>query len=432
MTEKDQTNEGGVIDNFEIMQQIGSGAFSRVHVAHHIPTNNYAAVKVINLSQMKDAEYVAMLREISVFMQVDHPNICHLYRTSTCRDFLLFFMEYVPCGTLLDLVNQKKGLSEGEAQHYFIQLFSAVRHLHMFHFLVHRDLKLENVLIGKKGTVKLTDFGLAGTSYNNLMHTFVGTPGYQSPEVVAGNEYTEKCDVWSLGVCLFAMLEARLPFSCQNTNFKLFMQEIFELKMPSKFSPLLQDLLSKMLAPKPEQRPSLMQLQDHPWLKGLKRLGTNIAPQPIMFQIARNIAAIAKFRRRKTTADEKVLEKCREMGIDTEKLVQCLIDGETTDDTTTYWMLAYPNPTKPEVRPPTPEKRVVLQDEPKSDSKEKLPALNPPGKRSESRKSLTNVNKRSPVVSKLLTGQPRIKSSGRILSKEAPTMPRKPLPRQRL
>ena len=421
MAAPDPTEEGGIVDDFKIMEKIGAGAFSRVHIAEHLPTKNYCAVKIIDLGAMKEDEFKGMLREIAVFMQVDHPNICHLYRISTSGDkYLLLFMEYAPGGTLLELVNRKKGLSEGEAQIYFNQLFSAVRHLHMFHFLVHRDLKLENVLLGKKNVVKLTDFGLAGTSYNNLMHTFVGTPGYQPPEIIAGNEYTEKCDVWSLGICLYAMIAGRLPFSNQNSNVRLFLQEVFAMKYPPNFSPALVDLLKKMLAPKPEERPSLIQLQDHPWLRGLEKLGLNIAPQPIIFHIAKHVSAIAKFRRKKIIANLDVLKKCEAMGINVDQLKDDLLKGQTTPDTATYFIMCYPYAEKPETKKPAPELPPPLPaDAGKSGeahlpvAREHLPLL-AGGKARQS--SLTNLGaKRSntPVLSRLLAAKPRTKSSSR-------------------
>lgn len=443
----DPTQPGGVIDDFKIMEQIGAGAFSRVHIAQHIPTGNYSAVKIINLAEMKEDEYKGMLREISVFNHVDHPNICHLYRISTWADkFLLLFMEYAPGGTLLELVNRKHCLSEGEAQYYFGQLFSAVRHLHVYHFLVHRDLKLENVLLSKGNKVKLTDFGLTGSYYNTLMHTFAGTPGYQAPEIIAGNEYTEKCDIWSLGVCLWAMVAGRLPFSTQNGSVRLFMQEVCALKYPSSFSAGLTDLLKRMLAPRPEDRPSLMQLQEHPWIRGIEKLGGNIAPHPVAFQIARHVAAIAKFRRSKVVAKPEILAKCEEMGIDVEKLKEDLVNGLTSPDTTTYFILCYPckeravvKVEQPKAEEPKPE--VLMDIRPKrkdpvgmplaQSRQDRLPPLNAKGRLPvQSTTNLLAPKPRQGLMTRLMVSKTRNMSTHRFEHVIDPTK-RQSLPAQK-
>lgn len=352
--ENSKGNPSVIVDEFEILEQIGAGAFSHVHIAKHIPTGCYCAAKIIDLPHLKEDEFIGIMREVSVFMQVDHPNICNLYRLSITDDKLIFFMEYASRGTLLEYVNAKGGLTEFEAQRYFIQIFSALRHLHMYHFLVHRDLKLENILIDSKGNMKVTDFGLAGTYYNNIMRTFVGTAGYQPPEILAGNEYNEKCDVWSLGVCLYAMVSGSLPFSTQNASYRALVQEAEEMTFP-KFSPGLIDLLKKMFIIRPNERPSLIQLQNHPWLRGVQILGTNIAPQPVMFYKVPSVSVIKKFQRRPLKPDQKVLEMCAEKGINTEELTNMLKNGQTTSQTTIYFCLLHPLFQKPEKPKPKPK-----------------------------------------------------------------------------
>jgi serine/threonine protein kinase len=365
------------VDEFLIMEQIGAGGFSRVHIAQHIPTGYYSAVKIVDLSKLSEDEVKSMVREISVFMLVSHPNLIRCYRTSTAGSNLFFFMEFAPGGTLLDLVKEKKGMNEGLAQHYFKQLFSAVRHLHLHHFLAHRDLKLGNVLLTEKGVVKLADFGLAGTSFNCLMHTFVGTPGFQAPEVVAGFEYSEKCDVWSLAVCLYSMVAGKLPFSTQNANYRTFLNEVAELQYPNTFSRMLADLLQKMLVIKPDDRPSLIQIQGHPWLKGLEQISANIAPEPIVFHVARSMAALSKFKRKKTVANPEIVSRCAEFGIAAEQLTAELTNGDITAATTTYFVLCWPVNRRPEPKARAHAARSARSDDSAASKGEKLPPLKP-------------------------------------------------------
>ena len=353
--------KGTIVDDFEIMEQIGSGAFSHVHIAKHIPTSCFCAAKVINLKGMKREEFVGIMREVSIFMQVDHPNVCNLYRLSLHNEQLVFFMEYATKGTLLSYVNSKGGLNEFEAQKLFIQIFAGLRHLHIFHFLVHRDLKLENILIDQNGNMKITDFGLSGTYYNNVMRTFVGTAGYQPPEIIAGSEYDEKCDVWSLGVCLFAMLTDCLPFSTQTNNVRALIKEATEKKYPANFSPALVDLFKKMFEVRPSARPTLIQLQTHPWLRGLQQLGMNVAPQPIIFYNVTNMSQISRFKRRSFKPEQAALDRCvKEKGIDAEALKQNLLKGITDSDTTTYFCYRLYLPDKPPLpAPPKPKVPII-------------------------------------------------------------------------
>ena len=363
-----------VVSGFEILQEIGAGGFSRVHLARHVKTNTYCAVKIVNLAVLQSDEFIGIMREISVFMQVEHPNICALYNLTLHRDQLYFFMECAPKGTLLDLVNTKRGLQEPEAHKLFIQLYSALRYLHTHHFLVHRDLKLENVLIDSNGNVKLTDFGLSSTSYCNIMRTIVGTPGYQPPEILAGGNYDEKCDVWSLGVCLYAMMTDALPFNNKG-NYRLLIEEAGRLQLPKNFSPALQDLLRKMLEVRNTNRMSLIQLQNHPWLRGLAQEKMNFQPRPIVFYKVPKFEDIAKFKRKSKKADQKILDKCVEIGFDAEALTNDLKDGLINDATTAYFCFMYPLNEKPTFEKPEAVKIAAEKKQPKKKSSDFLERL---------------------------------------------------------
>jgi hypothetical protein len=153
------------------------------------------------------------------------------------------------------------------------------------------------------------------------------------------------------------MVSGSLPFPPQRIDARALIEEANELVFPRSFSPLLADLLRRMFVTRASERPSVMQLQSHPWLHGVSPLPPSVAPQPITFYRVPNIDAINKFRRTPVKPDAAVLAKCEEYGIDREKLAEALHKGLTTDDTTSYFFGLYPLAEIPE-RPPAPRKRL--------------------------------------------------------------------------
>ncbi|OHT13933.1 CAMK family protein kinase [Tritrichomonas foetus] len=335
---------GNIIDGFEFLEKIGHGSYSDVFLVQHTKTKLYCAAKVMCLTGMEQYELQGIYREFMIYASVDHLYISSLYHYSYDAEsnVLILYLQCAPKGTLLSYVNKYGGLPESEARRLFFQIFSAIRHLHNFVYAAHRDLKLENILLDNNNNAKVTDFGLAGNNYNYKMKTFVGTPGYQAPEVVATGEYTEKCDVWSLGVCLYSMITGRLPFSIQNSNYVKLVQEASYITFPPNFSQPLRDLLTAMWAINPNDRPTLKNLQSMQWMRGILPLPTNIAPCPLKFPSDVKPGNFADLKRKKTKADSTILNKCLEYGINKEKLEDDLMNGEFNEDTTIYFLIKTP------------------------------------------------------------------------------------------
>jgi len=383
------TIEGKVIDDFVILEKISSGCSCVVHLARHLPTNSYSAAKIIDLNKQTKPSFKGIMREISVYMQVSHPNIALLYRVSFVDTMLIFFLEYASSGTLKQYVQRNNGLTEEETRRIFLQLLSAIFHINNNHFLVHRDIKLDNILLDADNNVKLIDFGLSDTFYCRTLRSFVGTPGYTPPELIAGTEYGEKCDVWSLGVVLYSMLTNMLPFSAQTSDYKLLSKEATSLSPLSGISCQLQSLINQMLEPRPPYRLSVSQLVDHAWAKTHISLLKITEPRPVIFYHIKNPNEIKKFVRTPTPIDISITQICQSMNINIDTLEEQINSGNTTDITTTYFVLSRPCFLNPSIIPLPP-----LEAEPK-----KRPART------------STKSKSNPTLRKMANKRPSLKPS---------------------
>jgi protein-serine/threonine kinase len=180
-------------------------------------------------------------------------------------------------GELFDHILANKYLKERDAQKLFAQLISGVDYLHKRH-IVHRDLKLENLLLDKHRNIIITDFGFANRfdhAADDLMATSCGSPCYAAPELVVseGLYVGSAVDIWSCGVILYAMLSGYLPYdddpsNPDGDNINLLYKYIMSTKLnfPDHLSALAKDLLQIMLVPNPEYRCSIKDIMEHPWL----------------------------------------------------------------------------------------------------------------------------------------------------------------------
>lgn len=199
---------------------------------------------------------------------MDHPNIVKYYESFVDQNCLFIAMELVEGMSLQHYLNhltqQNRPMEEEEIWHVFLQICLALRYLHDVKRVVHRDLTPSNIMIGSSPKrVKVTDFGLARKKKpTSMMDSVVGTMHYCCPEIVQHTKYTEKADIWSLGCILYAMLMLRSPF--QGENPLAVASNIVEAKYEPvadppgvSYSPELRELVSALLVPDPQQRPSI-------------------------------------------------------------------------------------------------------------------------------------------------------------------------------
>ena len=159
-------------------------------------------------------------REINMLRKCKHENVVSLVDAKKSHNNLYIFMEYCEDGTLEDHIKNSANITEEEALGMFFQIARGMQVLSV-NKVIHRDLKPQNILM-KNGVVKIADFGLARRFMgNDCMRTFVGTPSHMAPEILRGEDYTEKVDVYSAGAILYEMIYGAAPFHFDGDYSKL-------------------------------------------------------------------------------------------------------------------------------------------------------------------------------------------------------------------
>ena len=206
-----------------------------------------------------------------------HPNIVRLYDVIETDKYIGIILDYASGGELFDHILAHRFLKEKDACRLFAQLISGVWYIHQ-RKIVHRDLKLENLLLDRNRNVIITDFGFANRFEHrpdDLMQTSCGSPCYAAPELVIseGSYVGSAVDIWSCGVILYAMLAGYLPFdddpaNPDGDNINLLYKYIVNtpLSFPDYISREARDLLGIMLQPDPQRRADLKHVMQHPWL----------------------------------------------------------------------------------------------------------------------------------------------------------------------
>ena len=259
------------ITDFEILKELGSGSFGNVHLVRHKETNAEFAIKAIdkrNKTNQEEKPYFR--REVEVMYKIHHPNVVKLFGHFEDNNYCYFIMEYISKGNVYNLLptDKKKRLSTKVCASIIKDIISAIYFLHnMKPPIIHRDIKPENVLLSEGLVAKLTDFGWSNYIQEDEKRTTVcGTPIYLAPEILEEKGHDEAVDIWCIGVLLFELTTASVPF--QGNDIDTLKDNILKLKInwPKDINTDAKNLIMKILKKDPKQRLPLEEMMKHPFI----------------------------------------------------------------------------------------------------------------------------------------------------------------------
>jgi len=284
------------VGQYILGETLGKGGYSWVKKGEDEKTKVKVALKFMARADKNwEKEQASQVRtEIKSLMKINHPNVMKLYaynlnckypeKTGAKLQTILLVLEYCPGGELFDILYYTNQLDEVTARTYFIQMMNAIKACHD-EGIVHRDIKPQNLLMDGAYQLKLTDFGLSflgkeGVDSEKLVMktSYVGTRGYQAPELLKREPYYKACDIFSAGVVLFILLTGYPPFEQAIRTDKWFnplvrgdVEKFWKRhKGCGVDDPDCRDLLGKMMAYKAKNRPSIEEILKHPWVSGSK------------------------------------------------------------------------------------------------------------------------------------------------------------------
>jgi len=259
------------------LEKLGNGAFGDVFKVRNKVRRDYAAAKVIELTQEEEIE--EHYNEIAILAKINHPNIVKLVDGLFYEKKLWILIEYCEGGALDDVMEKlDHGLNEEQIQLVSRQTLEALNYCHSIG-VIHRDLKAGNILLMKDGSVKLTDFGVSALNDNveQMRESFIGTPYWMAPEVIMcetrnTDPYTYSADIWSMGITIIELVEVDPPhhdLAPQRVLMKIARSNPPTIQDAKSFSANMNSFLALCLKKVPTDRAKCVDLLQHSWLQDL-------------------------------------------------------------------------------------------------------------------------------------------------------------------
>ncbi|OAX80152.1 CAMK/CAMKL/KIN1 protein kinase [Emergomyces africanus] len=271
---------------------IGAGSMGKVKLAKNLETGEQVAVKIIPRHSTEDnrgnrdteradrSKEIRTARESAIVTLLNHPYVCGMRDVVRTNYHWYMLFEYVNGGQMLDYIISHGKLKEKQARKFARQIASALDYCHR-NSIVHRDLKIENILISKTGDIKIIDFGLSNLySPKSQLKTFCGSLYFAAPELLQARQYIgPEVDVWSFGIVLYVLVCGKVPFDDQSMPQLHAKIKKGVVEYPQGLSADCRHIISRMLVTDPRQRASLNEIINHPWMtKGFSGPPDNYMP----------------------------------------------------------------------------------------------------------------------------------------------------------
>ncbi|KAG6900383.1 hypothetical protein C0993_011733 [Termitomyces sp. T159_Od127] len=249
---------------------LGEGGFARVYEVKET-SGARLACKVVSKSSLKTKKAKTKLyAEIKIHRSLEHPNIVRFHDCFEDDEHVYLALELCTSGSLMELLRRRRRFTEPEARYFMVQLMGACHYMHT-HQVIHRDLKLGNLLLDSNMSLKVGDFGLAALIENpgERKKTICGTPNYIAPEVLFDtvNGHSFEVDTWSIGVILYTLVIGRPPFQTSEVKeiYKRIRNNDYDFPPERRISAHAQVLVQQILTPNPQERPTLHEIVEHPF-----------------------------------------------------------------------------------------------------------------------------------------------------------------------
>nr|XP_008512366.1 PREDICTED: serine/threonine-protein kinase 33 isoform X1 [Equus przewalskii]XP_008512373.1 PREDICTED: serine/threonine-protein kinase 33 isoform X1 [Equus przewalskii]XP_008512382.1 PREDICTED: serine/threonine-protein kinase 33 isoform X1 [Equus przewalskii]XP_008512388.1 PREDICTED: serine/threonine-protein kinase 33 isoform X1 [Equus przewalskii]XP_008512398.1 PREDICTED: serine/threonine-protein kinase 33 isoform X1 [Equus przewalskii]XP_008512406.1 PREDICTED: serine/threonine-protein kina len=276
-------NGAAIQEIYTFGRVLGQGSFGLVIEATDKETETKWAIKKVNKEKAGSSAVKLLEREVNILKSVKHEHIIHLEQVFETPKKMYLVMELCEDGELKEILDRKGHFSENETRWIIQSLASAIAYLHNKD-IVHRDLKLENIMVKSSFidandemnlNIKVTDFGLAVKKQGRgeaMLQSTCGTPIYMAPEVINAHDYSQQCDIWSIGVIMYILLCGEPPFlaSSEEKLFELIRKGELHFEDPvwDSISDCAKSVLKQLMKIDPAHRITAKELLDNQWLTG--------------------------------------------------------------------------------------------------------------------------------------------------------------------